>query len=328
MYSFDQKNVARSGALTCLFTKATIDESNLWHRRLGHINFKTMNKLVRGNLVRGLPLKIFENDHTCVACQKGKQHKASYDKDADEAPGKGGEGVSKGSEIDNQERFDSSTQDVNIIEPSINTANTNINIGSLNINNVVSNDPSMPSLEESGIFNDVYDDREVGVEADTNNLELSTVIEAIQEELLQFKLQKVWTLVDLPNGLQVKQKDDGIFISQDKYVAYILKRFDFITVKRASTLVEPNKALIKDAEAEDLSSCTKDFTSSCCEENLWILKGQSKLGIWYPRDSPFDLEAFSDSDYARASLNRISITGEYVAALAAVDGCLDQKSDA
>ncbi|GKA47419.1 putative ribonuclease H-like domain-containing protein [Tanacetum coccineum] len=57
--------------------QATNDESNMWHRRLGHINFKTMNKLVKGNLVRGLPLKIFENDHSCVACQKGKQHKAS-----------------------------------------------------------------------------------------------------------------------------------------------------------------------------------------------------------------------------------------------------------
>ncbi|GKA81665.1 ribonuclease H-like domain-containing protein [Tanacetum coccineum] len=77
MYSFDLKNVVPSGDLTCLFAKATIDESNLWHRRLGHINFKTMNKLVRGNLVRGLPSKLFENDHTCVACQKGKQHKAS-----------------------------------------------------------------------------------------------------------------------------------------------------------------------------------------------------------------------------------------------------------
>ncbi|GKB95885.1 putative ribonuclease H-like domain-containing protein [Tanacetum coccineum] len=75
--SFDIKNVVPSGGLTCLFAKATIDESNLWHRRLGHINFKTMNKLVRGNLVRGLPSKLFENDHTCVACQKGKQHKAS-----------------------------------------------------------------------------------------------------------------------------------------------------------------------------------------------------------------------------------------------------------
>ncbi|GJT52093.1 putative ribonuclease H-like domain-containing protein [Tanacetum coccineum] len=77
MYSFDLKNVVPSGDLTCLFAKATTDESNLWHRRLGHVNFKTMNKLVKGNLVRGLPSKTFENDHTCVACLKGKQHKAS-----------------------------------------------------------------------------------------------------------------------------------------------------------------------------------------------------------------------------------------------------------
>ncbi|GKC58006.1 putative ribonuclease H-like domain-containing protein [Tanacetum coccineum] len=77
IYSLDLKSVVPNKGLTCLFTKATIDESNLWHRRFGHINFKNMNKLVRGNLVRGLPLKIFENDHSCIACQKGKQHKAS-----------------------------------------------------------------------------------------------------------------------------------------------------------------------------------------------------------------------------------------------------------
>ncbi|GJW92897.1 ribonuclease H-like domain-containing protein [Tanacetum coccineum] len=65
------------GGLTCLFAKAIPDESNLWHMRLGHVNFKTMNKLVRGNLVRGLPLKLFEINQTCVACQKGKQHRAS-----------------------------------------------------------------------------------------------------------------------------------------------------------------------------------------------------------------------------------------------------------
>nr|GEW72038.1 putative ribonuclease H-like domain-containing protein [Tanacetum cinerariifolium] len=77
MYNVDLKNVVPSGGLTCLFSKATLDESNLWHRRLGHINFKTMNKLVKGNLVRGLTSKIFENNHTCVAFQKGEQHKAS-----------------------------------------------------------------------------------------------------------------------------------------------------------------------------------------------------------------------------------------------------------
>nr|GEV61173.1 hypothetical protein [Tanacetum cinerariifolium] len=77
MYNVNLKNIIPSGDLGCLFTKATIDESNLWHRRLGHINFKTMNKLVKGNLVRGLPTKVFENDNTCVACKKGKQHRAS-----------------------------------------------------------------------------------------------------------------------------------------------------------------------------------------------------------------------------------------------------------
>nr|GEU40633.1 hypothetical protein [Tanacetum cinerariifolium] len=77
MHNFDLKNVVPVGGLTFLFAKATLDESNIWHERLGHINFRTMNKLVRGNLVRGFPLKLFENDHTCVACQKEKQHKAS-----------------------------------------------------------------------------------------------------------------------------------------------------------------------------------------------------------------------------------------------------------
>nr|GEX39296.1 putative ribonuclease H-like domain-containing protein [Tanacetum cinerariifolium] len=77
MYNVDFKNIVALGDLTCLFAKAILDESNLWHRRLDHINFKTMNKLVKGNLVRGLPLKVLENNHTCVACKKGKQHRAS-----------------------------------------------------------------------------------------------------------------------------------------------------------------------------------------------------------------------------------------------------------
>nr|GEV19547.1 retrovirus-related Pol polyprotein from transposon TNT 1-94 [Tanacetum cinerariifolium] len=78
-------------------------------------------------------------------------------------------------------------------------------------------------------------------------------------------------------GLQVTQKDDGIFISQDKYVDEILKKFGFLTVKIASTPMETSKPLLKDAEAED--------------------------------DSLFDLEAYTDSDYAGASLDRKSTTG-------------------
>ncbi|GJV04163.1 putative ribonuclease H-like domain-containing protein [Tanacetum coccineum] len=78
MYSVDMKNIIPKESLTCLVAKATLDESMLWHRRLDHVNFKTINKLVKKNLVRGLPSKRFENDQTCVACLKGKQHKASF----------------------------------------------------------------------------------------------------------------------------------------------------------------------------------------------------------------------------------------------------------
>nr|GEX60012.1 ribonuclease H-like domain-containing protein [Tanacetum cinerariifolium] len=78
MCSINLNNVVPHKTLTCLVAKASTDECMLWHRRLGHLNIKTMNRLVRHNLVRGLPSKCFENNHTCVACLKGKHHKASY----------------------------------------------------------------------------------------------------------------------------------------------------------------------------------------------------------------------------------------------------------
>ncbi|GKF62027.1 putative ribonuclease H-like domain-containing protein, partial [Tanacetum coccineum] len=58
VYSLDLKNIIPSGGITCLVAKATKDEAVLWHRRLGHVNFKNINKLVKGNLVRGLPSKM------------------------------------------------------------------------------------------------------------------------------------------------------------------------------------------------------------------------------------------------------------------------------
>ncbi|GJX06924.1 putative ribonuclease H-like domain-containing protein [Tanacetum coccineum] len=142
-------------------------------------------------------------------------------------------------------------------------------------------------------------------------------------------------------GLQVKQKSDGIFINQDKYVTEILKKFDFASVKTASTPIETNKALVKDEEAEDmdvhlyrsiirslmyLTASRADIMFAVCACSRFqvtpntlhfnavnrifrYLKGQPKLGLWYPRDSPFDLEAFSDTDYAGASLDRKSTIG-------------------
>nr|GFB79381.1 hypothetical protein [Tanacetum cinerariifolium] len=77
MYSIDLNNIVPHKDLTCLVAKASADECMIWHRMLGHLNFKTMNKLVRLNLVRGVPTKCFENDHNCTACLKRKQHNAS-----------------------------------------------------------------------------------------------------------------------------------------------------------------------------------------------------------------------------------------------------------
>ncbi|KAJ9560934.1 hypothetical protein OSB04_006094 [Centaurea solstitialis] len=67
-----------SEVVNCLFSKASMTESTLWHRRMGHMNIKTMNLLVKNQLVRGLPYKEFTLDDNCVACLKGKQHKASH----------------------------------------------------------------------------------------------------------------------------------------------------------------------------------------------------------------------------------------------------------
>ncbi|GJZ93165.1 uncharacterized mitochondrial protein-like protein [Tanacetum coccineum] len=142
-------------------------------------------------------------------------------------------------------------------------------------------------------------------------------------------------------GLQVKKKEDGIFISQDKYVTEILKKFSFTDVKTACTPMETQKPLLKDEDSEEVDvhlyrlmiGSLMYLTASrpyimfvvCAYVRYQVnpkvshlhavkrifryLKGQPKLGLWYPKDSPFDLVAYTDSDYAGASLDRKSTTG-------------------
>ncbi|KAL8098829.1 hypothetical protein AgCh_031520 [Apium graveolens] len=69
--------------VTYLLSKASQDESWLWHKKLSHLNFKTINELVKKELVRGIPLVEFSKDGLCDACQKGKQIKASSRKKLD-----------------------------------------------------------------------------------------------------------------------------------------------------------------------------------------------------------------------------------------------------
>ncbi|GJU00691.1 putative ribonuclease H-like domain-containing protein [Tanacetum coccineum] len=139
-------------------------------------------------------------------------------------------------------------------------------------------------------------------------------------------------------GLQVKQKEDGIFIM---YVAEILKKLYFACVKMASTPIETQKPLVKDEEATDvdvhlyrsmigflmyLTASSPDIMFAVCACSRFqvtpmtshlnavkrifrYLKGKPKLGLWHPRVLSFDLEAYSDSNYARANLDRKSTTG-------------------
>ncbi|GKA81766.1 putative ribonuclease H-like domain-containing protein [Tanacetum coccineum] len=116
-------------------------------------------------------------------------------------------------------------------------------------------------------------------------------------------------------GLQVKQKEDGIFISQDKYVTEILNKFGFTNVKTASTPMETQKLLLKDEDGEEVDvhlyrsmiGSLMYLTSSRPDIMFAV---STKLDLWYPKDSPFDLVAYTDSDYARASLDRKSAIGD------------------
>ncbi|GJV68172.1 putative ribonuclease H-like domain-containing protein [Tanacetum coccineum] len=112
-------------------------------------------------------------------------------------------------------------------------------------------------------------------------------------------------------GLQVKQKKDGIYISQDKYVEEILKKFGFTEVKTASTQwkLKSLRSRMKMVKKWIYQVNPKVSHLYAVKRIFRYLKGQPKLGLWYPKDSPFDLVAYTDSDYAGASLDRKSTTG-------------------
>nr|GEV67952.1 ribonuclease H-like domain-containing protein [Tanacetum cinerariifolium] len=349
MYSFNLKNIVSLGDLTCLFAKATIDESNLWHRILGHINFKTLNKLVRGNLVRGSgPEWFFDIDSLTKSMNyepvfTGNQSNGdARDVNAGDIQGDVEEilrndYVCQGNEI----RIDSSTHAVNAASTSINTASNIIVVRSLNTNTTDSNHTNMSTLEAIGIFDVAFDDRVLGAEADTNNLDSSTVVNPIPTT------RDVWTLVDLPYGKRViglkwvfknKLNEKGILIrnkerlvaqghTQEEGIDYDelfapVARIEAIRLFLAYASFNNFIVYQMDVKSVFLYGKIKEEVYVCQPLDLRILnsqiklkrifrylKGQPKLDLWYLKDSPFELEAYKDIDYAGSSLDRKSTTG-------------------
>nr|GEZ53508.1 ribonuclease H-like domain-containing protein [Tanacetum cinerariifolium] len=407
MYNVDLKNIVPSGDLTCPFAKATLDESNLWHRRLGYINFKTMNKLVKGSgptwlfdidiLTKSMnyqPVILGNQPNPSVGIQEhfdvdkaGEWNVQQYvlfplwssgskypqntganatfevkepesevhvspsssaktkkhdDKTTREAKGKSHIELSTGVRNLSEEFEDFSNNILNEVNaastpvPAVgqnSTNSTNTFSAAGPSDTVVSltlrkysyvdhsqypDDPNIPALEDI-TYSD--DEEDVGAEADFSNLETNITvspipitrvdkdhpvtqiisylsfapqtrsmtrmvkeqepkrvhqalkdpswIEAMQEELLQFKMQKVWVLVDLLKGVEDSDYPNKVY----KVV----------------------KALYGLHQAP----------------TAWCLKGKPHLGLWYPKDLAFNLVAYSDSDYAGASLNRKSTTCGY-----------------
>ncbi|GKE79273.1 putative ribonuclease H-like domain-containing protein, partial [Tanacetum coccineum] len=148
----------------------------------------------------------------------------------------------------------------------------------------------------------------------STNKELCTAFEKLIKD--KFHMSSMGELTFFL-GLQVQQKENGIFISHDKYVAEILKKFNYTDMKSASTLVDLEKHLVKDGDADDvdvhiyrsMSGSLMYLTASRPDIMFAIFESQPTLGLWYSRDSPFELVAYTDSDYAGATQDRKSTTG-------------------
>ncbi|GKE63320.1 hypothetical protein Tco_1513687, partial [Tanacetum coccineum] len=110
----------------------------------------------------------------------------------------------------------------------------------------------------------------------------------------------------------VTQKEDGIFISQDKYVSEILKKFNYTDVKYASTPVDLENPLVKDGDADDVDiHLYRSMIGSLMYLTTFRPDIMFAVCLWYSRDSPFKLVAYTDSDYVRATQDRKSTTGGY-----------------
>ncbi|GJR63500.1 putative ribonuclease H-like domain-containing protein [Tanacetum coccineum] len=162
-------------------------------------------------------------------------------------------------------------------------------------------------------------------------------IEAIRFVFSLASIMDILSTMDVKSAFLYGTIDE----SQDKYVADILKKFDFCSIKTATTPIVSNKPLVKDEDGVDvdvhvyrsmigslmyLTASSPDIMFAVCacarfqvtpkalhlnavKRIFRYLKHQPKLGLWYPRDSPFELEAFLDSDYGGASLDMKLTTG-------------------
>ncbi|GJW40452.1 hypothetical protein Tco_0066297 [Tanacetum coccineum] len=370
------ENLVPQGGITCLFRKATPDESNLCHRRLGHVNFKTMNKPVSGSLVQKHVMMQNSKDSFDAGFKPSKEEEKKDVEDPGNESGNPTEGKDNKMWITN-------TNNINVVSSTVNAVVTEVNVVDPKTSIELLNDPNMPELEDIVYLDD---DEDVGAEADMNNLDaflpirpiptirihkdhtveqiirrlafqnhqtkrmtknleehglFSSVqqrinhkdfqnclfacflsqeepkkvihalkdpswIEAMQDELLQFKLQKVWTLVDLPNGkrdigtkwVYRNKKDERGIVNKNKEKNWLYKRYYArigIDMMRFLLLLLELKQLVIYAGASlDRKSTTGGCQFLGCRLISWQCKKQTMVA-----NSIIEAEYIATSNYCR-----------------------------
>nr|GEU80173.1 hypothetical protein [Tanacetum cinerariifolium] len=356
MYNVNLKNIVPSGDLTCIFEKATLDESNLWHRRLGHINFKTMNKLVKGRLMRDFWLdtlsvvsnnilmqikhgrEIFNNMfffpygllvpkilRTLMMMLPFKLKSLSLKFNTNEVNATSTPVPAVGQNSTN------STNTFSVAGPS----NTAADFSNLETTITVSPIPTTRVHKDHPVTQIIGD---LSSTTQTRSMTRMVIDQGFEDPDYPDKVYKVVKeLYGLPQdsrawyetklmkdkfqmssmgkltfflGLQVKQKQDDIFISQDKYVAEILRKFSLTDRKSASTPIDTEKPLLKNPDGEDVAVHTYKsmigslmYLTSSRPNIMFAICACARFQVT-PKASHLHAVKRIFSDYAGASLDR------------------------
>nr|GFA17876.1 hypothetical protein [Tanacetum cinerariifolium] len=346
MYSIDLNNIVPHRDLTCLVAKASADECNLWHRWLGKFEAKGDEGYFIGYSMSSKAFKVFnkrtrrveENLH--VEFLENKAIKKC---------------VGPNWLFD----IDSLTKSMNYVPVDAGTNSTNFS-GTKDVANqevlknkkdergiVVKNKARLVAQGHTQVEGIDYDELFAPVariDAIRLFLAYASFLGFTDPEFLAkvYKVEKaMYGLHQAPRAWYVLQKEDGIFISQDKYIGDILKKFKYSNVRSSNTPMDKENPWGKDGTGKDIDihlyrsmigslmyliASRPDIMFAVCacarhqvtpkechlhavKRIFRYLKGHPKLGLWYPKASPFDLVAYSDSDYGSASQDRKSTTG-------------------
>ncbi|GJW97890.1 retrovirus-related pol polyprotein from transposon TNT 1-94 [Tanacetum coccineum] len=323
IYSVDLKSVVPTRGLTCLIAKAIIDESNTWHRRLENINFKTMNKLVKGNLVkrvlvikphnktpyeliRGRPplINFLKPFWSPVTILNTKDHLGKFDRKAD----KGYFVRTKDNIVAGQTQKEKEPEQEYILiplcttDPLISQDESGKHDQDARISTPISTDgPSFDTAVPSTPINTA------GPSVSTANKSEEQLFERFSPFKNAFTLPLVPNISSMDNinifGYAYDDEDVEEEVDINNVISsYTVPDTSFTKFHKdhpedQQTLQwRHNQGIDKRGRAEDVArfqvTPNTSHLNAMRENSYRYLKGQPKLSIWYLRDLPFDLEDF------------------------------------